>query len=263
VTFSPDIAQVRRWVADAGQVALRYFGNTTPEWKGVANPVTEADRAIEQLLSERIREAYPDHGILGEEYGSNTLDHEIVWIIDPIDGTWVYVAGLPSWCITLAVMQGRDLVFGLVYLPLYDDWTYTNGNDVICNNHSIRAQLARTWREDSFVMARSDIGGMYNVHFTRIMTMGSSASHLAYTARGSATATIDYAPYLWDIAGGLAILRKQGGDLWTNAGPFDLAAMPDLTQRLDGLTLAGHPDVLARLLPLVHDREAALTHPAW
>src|SRR5690606_17973413 len=68
-----DIDQIRGWVAEAGQLALSYFGHVTAEWKGVADPVTEADRAIERLLSGYLREAYPQHGILGEEYGGETL----------------------------------------------------------------------------------------------------------------------------------------------------------------------------------------------
>jgi len=123
LTLPLDTNQVRAWVSEAGEIARNLFGRATVELKTNNSPVTAADRAIEQLLSGYIREAYPDHGIVGEEFGSEHLDREYVWAIDPIDGTQAYVDGLPTWCITLAVLHHRVPEFGMTYLPLVDDWT--------------------------------------------------------------------------------------------------------------------------------------------
>ncbi len=128
-----NINQIRGWVAEAGQIALGHFQHVETEWKGVANPVTAADREIEQFLSARIRQAYPDHGIIGEEYGAQSLDVEYLWTVDPIDGTRVYVEGLSTWSVTVALLHRRVPIFGLVYMPCIDDWTYTEGDDVIHN----------------------------------------------------------------------------------------------------------------------------------
>src|SRR5690606_41845443 len=90
-----NIEQIRGWMAEAGEIALGYFGNVAAEWKGVADPVTEADRAIERLLTGYLREAFPHHAILGEEYGGETLDRHFIWTVDAIDGPRVFVEGLP------------------------------------------------------------------------------------------------------------------------------------------------------------------------
>jgi myo-inositol-1(or 4)-monophosphatase len=264
-----NIPTIRVWIAEAGQIALRYFGSRLePEWKDATSPVTAADREIERLLSREIRAAYPDHGILGEEYGGNEIDRDYLWLIDPIDGTRAFVEGLPSWSITIALLHKFQPVFGLVYMPLYDDWTYTDGDDVI---HETRLQgrqvithrLKSHWDQGSYIMWRSDAPSLYDLRFTRTLSMSTSASHLAYTARGSALATLVHDSFAWDIAAGAAFIAKQGGEFrFLNGDPVDFAAL-DVTLRITGMYVAGHPAVVARLLPLITLRENPISHPAW
>ncbi len=258
-----DIDAIRDWIGEAGDVARHYFGHVRAEWKGIGDPVTAADREIEQLLTARIQDAHPDHGIIGEEYGSHTPDREYLWTIDPIDGTRVFVEGLPTWSITIALLHRRTPVFGLIYLPMIDDWTYTDGDDVIHNGESIRDRLASSWEPASFVMARSDANATTDIRFGRIMTMGSTASHMAYTARGAAVATITHDSYLWDVAAGLAITARQGGETrFLNGDLLDFRTR-DLTALVGGTYVTGHPDVVRRLIPLVTPRATPIQHPAW
>jgi fructose-1,6-bisphosphatase/inositol monophosphatase family enzyme len=262
-TIAINTAQVRQWVTDAGDIARRYFGNVDPQWKGIANPVTAADFEIEQMLSARIRAAYPDHGIIGEEYGSEALDSDTVWAIDPIDGTRIYVEGMPTWSITLAVFHHLRPVFGLVYLPLLDDWTITDGKDVFANGRVVTDRLKTRWDAGSFVFWRSDGGSRFDLQFTRIMAYGSTATHMAYTARGQAVASIVHDTYLWDIAAGMAFMATQGGEVRElNGDLLDLTGR-DLSQPILGTWLMGHPAVIARLMPLLHRREDVNGHPAW
>lgn len=256
MTHTLDVTQIRSWVAEAGQIALQYFGHADVQHKpSDHSPVTVADRAIERLLSDAIRAAYPDHGIVGEEYGSEHLDREYLWIIDPIDGTQSYVDGLPSWCITLAVLRDRAPVFGLVYLPLYDDWTYTDGDRIICNGQDVTDRLHTGWTAGSYLLWRSDAHRYYSLDFPRIMTMSSTASHIAYVARGSAVAAITHDSYLWDIAAGLAFMRTQGGAVrFLDGTSLDLRGR-DLLAPINGLFAFGHSAVLDRLLPLISERE--------
>jgi myo-inositol-1(or 4)-monophosphatase len=258
-----DTTLVCQWVAEAGYIARHYFGRADVEWKGIGDPVTTADRQIERLITTRIHEAYPTHGILGEEYGSEMLDREYVWTIDPIDGTRAFVDGLPSWCITLALLHDRVPEFGLVYMPLYDDWTYTDGDDVICNGVSIRDQLPSTWGEDSCLFGRSDMAVEFDVSFNRVMALGSSASHIAYTARGAGVATVAHGAYVWDIAGGAAILNKQGGELRFLSGEVVDFSQIDLTQPMNEAFVAAHPEVVRRLIPLITPRDCSRNHPIW
>jgi myo-inositol-1(or 4)-monophosphatase len=264
VTFTPDINQIRGWITEAGQIALHYFRNVDPEWKGIANPVTAADREIERLLTRRIHEAYPDHTIIGEEYGLDKPGHqEYIWIIDPIDGTRSYVQGLPTWSITIALLHHRKPAFGLVYIPMINDWTYTDGDDVINNGVSIRDCLKSAWSEDSFLLARSDANAWFNIHFTRVMGLGSTATHLAYVARGSALALVGAGSYVWDLAAGAAFLARQGGEIRTLSGDLLDFDTLDLTKRIEVMYVAAHANVIPRLIPLLSWRDDPLHHPRW
>ncbi len=263
ITPALEVGAIRDWIAEAGNIALHYFGHAKTEWKDAYNPVTVADREIERMLTAQLRRAYPDHGILGEEYGADQLDRDYLWSIDPIDGTRAYIDGLPSWCVTIALLHHRVPVFGVVYIPLYDDWTYTDGDDVICNGEVITDRLRPRWDMDSFLMWRSDGNLRYDLHFPRALSMSSSASHLAYTARGAAVATLSHDFYVWDVAAGVAFLLKQGGVVRKLDGqPLDFAA-GDLLKPVMGMYVAGHPDVVERLIPLVRPRAEPITPPKW
>ena len=263
ITPALDVTAIRDWVAEAGDIALHYFGHAKTEWKDAHNPVTVADREIERLLTAQIRRAYPDHGILGEEYGADQLDREYLWSIDPIDGTRAYIDGLPSWCVTIALLHHRVPVFGVIYIPLYDDWTYTDGDDVICNGEVITDRLRSRWEVDSFLLWRSDGNLRYNLRFPRALSMSSSASHLAYTARGAAIATLTHDFYVWDVAAGVAFMLKQGGVVRKLSGESLDFTTGDLLKPVMGMYVAGHADVVDRLRPLVEPRSESITPPTW
>jgi myo-inositol-1(or 4)-monophosphatase len=84
---------------------------------GSFDPVTAADRAGESAIRAMIRETFPDHGILGEEYGSERPDAEYVWIIDPIDGTKSFIAGMPIWGTLIGLTRGGKSVYGMMHQP--------------------------------------------------------------------------------------------------------------------------------------------------
>ncbi|HSX73435.1 MAG TPA: inositol monophosphatase family protein, partial [Shinella sp.] len=84
-------------IADSSRALLLAAAQEAPrvDLKQDASFVTATDRAVEARLREQIRAAFPDHGIMGEEHGSERLDAEFVWVLDPIDGTAAWVAGIP------------------------------------------------------------------------------------------------------------------------------------------------------------------------
>src|ERR1700754_1260249 len=90
---------------------------------GVAgfDPVTEADKGAERAIRRLIAERYPDHGVIGEEYGEDRPDAEFVWVLDPVDGTRAFIAGLPLWCVLIGLRwQGRP-VLGSIAQPFLDE----------------------------------------------------------------------------------------------------------------------------------------------
>src|SRR5262249_34799768 len=84
---------------------------------GSFDPVTAADRAAEAAMRTLIRRTFPDHGIIGEEYGSDRADAEYVWVLDPIDGTKSFIAGMPMWGTLIGLTHFGQPVFGMVHQP--------------------------------------------------------------------------------------------------------------------------------------------------
>src|SRR5690242_3265547 len=84
---------------------------------GGFDPVTAADRAAEQSMRALIRKQFPDHGILGEEYGSEHMDAEYVWVLDPIDGTKSFISGMLAWGTLIGLMRFAGPVFGMMNQP--------------------------------------------------------------------------------------------------------------------------------------------------
>lgn len=108
---------------EAGALTLEYFltDSARPEFKGDDTPVTIADRKAEQHIRERISERYPDHQILGEEYGATSGNSDCRWIIDPIDGTKSFVHGVPLYSVLISLeIEGRVEV-GCAYFPALDE----------------------------------------------------------------------------------------------------------------------------------------------
>lgn len=122
----------------ASQTVLAQRAAATVEIKPDGSPVTSVDRAVEQVLRQSIGRHYPAHGILGEEYGPENLDAEWVWAIDPIDGTSMFVAGLPTYGVLIALCHRERPVLGVicqpvlqdVYLGLTDGGAWLNGRPI-------------------------------------------------------------------------------------------------------------------------------------
>src|SRR5690349_20302254 len=84
---------------------------------GGFDPVTAADRAAEQTMRALIRKQFPNHGIVGEEFGSEGADAEYVWVLDPIDGTKSFISGMVAWGTLIGLMRFGEPVFGLMHQP--------------------------------------------------------------------------------------------------------------------------------------------------
>lgn len=84
---------------------------------GAFDPVTEADRLVEQELRQRIEETFPNHSIIGEEFGTKTGDAPFTWVLDPIDGTRSFISGVPLWGTLIALNDGNRPVIGVVDQP--------------------------------------------------------------------------------------------------------------------------------------------------
>ena len=94
---------------------------------GAFDPVTEADKAAEVAMRRMITAAFPEHGIVGEEFGSERSEADLVWVLDPIDGTRAFVAGLPMWGTLIGLMRGGRAVYGLMHQPFIGERFFGDG----------------------------------------------------------------------------------------------------------------------------------------
>jgi myo-inositol-1(or 4)-monophosphatase len=105
----------------SGQAILPFFRSSiAAEDKsrgGAFDPVTEADRAGEATMRQLIKRAFPTHGIVGEEFGVENRDAEYVWVLDPIDGTRAFIAGLPTWGTLIGLSRRGQPVYGMMHQP--------------------------------------------------------------------------------------------------------------------------------------------------
>jgi myo-inositol-1(or 4)-monophosphatase len=117
VDFSSFVDQL---ASVSGETILPFFRtNLAVENKkpGGFDPVTAADRAAENAMRALIRKNFPGHGILGEEYGAEHTEAEYVWVLDPIDGTKSFIAGMPAWGTLIGLMRFGEPVFGMMHQP--------------------------------------------------------------------------------------------------------------------------------------------------
>ena len=114
-------AFIGRLATASGEVILPFFRTSLSiDNKSMVHefdPVTEADRAAEAVMRRLIKANFPQHGIVGEEFGSEHEDAEYVWVLDPIDGTKSFIAGFPIWGTLIALMHRGTPVFGMMHQP--------------------------------------------------------------------------------------------------------------------------------------------------
>jgi myo-inositol-1(or 4)-monophosphatase len=105
----------------AGQAILPFFRTSLSiedkSHGGRFDPVTAADRAAEGAMRELIRRTFPDHGVIGEEFGAERTEAEYVWVLDPIDGTKSFISGMPAWGTLIALTRFGEPVYGMMYQP--------------------------------------------------------------------------------------------------------------------------------------------------
>jgi len=121
-----DIGQLAEFAADVaaegGAQALSHFRNPIAiDKKSDRSPVTEADRATEQLIRSRIAQEFPTHAILGEEFGTQGSNDAPLWVIDPIDGTRSFISGWPIWGTLIALVKEGVPCLGALELPALDE----------------------------------------------------------------------------------------------------------------------------------------------
>jgi myo-inositol-1(or 4)-monophosphatase len=244
-----------RLATEAAALALRMrpsAGASTAMLKGAQDWLTEADGAVERMLSERLSAAYPDDGFQGEE-GGRTRSGSLRWAVDPIDGTANFMRGGRRFCVSLGCLDGDVPVIGVIVAPALDEtFAACAGAGATLNGAAIRAadttDLARATVELGWSRRRplADFLSLTG----RIITAGamprlngSGALGLADVAAGRIDAYVELHINLWDVAAALVILAEAGatvspflsGDGSVAGNPI-LACAPGIATALSAAT---------------------------
>jgi myo-inositol-1(or 4)-monophosphatase len=253
-----DLDELRSWVRGAGILARRHFNQVVGRRKADRSWVTEADLAIERALVAQIARRYPEHGIIGEEQTRRETDREFVWALDPLDGTASFVAGLPTWGISLGLLRRGTPYLGIVYLPLLDDcyWAGPSGGAFL-NGRPVYAAEPREWDGEDWMAIPSNSHRRFSIDFAgKTRSLGCTVASFCYVARGSAVGGLITLAAIWDIAASMAILGAAGGVAIGLSG-----AALDTTTLLDGQLLPepvviGAPTHAERLRAATRERRA-------
>ena len=113
----------------AGELALKYF-KTQPKvsYKADKSPVTKADIEVEKLIRRIIGSKFPNHGIIGEEFGQSKPNAKYKWVIDPIDGTRLFIRGIPLWSVLIAVLKDNNPIIGINFSPAIGEFALAEKN---------------------------------------------------------------------------------------------------------------------------------------
>lgn len=206
------------------------------EMKGDYDLVTEADRASEALIVERLQRAFPTHHVLGEEGGQREGSSEYRWYVDPLDGTTNFAHGFPVYNVTLALERAGELICGVIIDPTRGElFTAEAGSGAFLNGERIQvskaAVLGDALAATGFPSRRRHQN--INVHFFHQVSMstqgvrraGAAAIDLAYVACGRLDMFWEFQLNPWDIAAGVLLIREAGG-ICTDmrGGPLQLQA---------------------------------------
>jgi myo-inositol-1(or 4)-monophosphatase len=208
---------------EAGQLVANYHARHVPyEIKGEFDLVTEADRASEKLIVERLRSHFPAHAIVAEEGGGHESSSEYRWFVDPLDGTTNFAHGFPMFCVTMGLERAGELIAGVVYDPLRQElFTAERGAGAFLNNHrmhvSANTRVAESLASTGFPSRKRQHN--INIHFYYQLAMashgvrrtGSAALDLAYVASGRLEFFWEFGLKPWDMAGGALLVQEAGG----------------------------------------------------
>ncbi len=218
----------------AGQIIVRALDRADllqVESKGAHDYVTDIDRQAEAAIVDVIRKAYPDHAVLGEEFGAHGDDDEYVWIVDPLDGTTNFLQGIPHFSTSIGIRRGATLLHGVIVDPIrHEEFTASRGSGARMNGQRLRVTstakiddallasdlvFAKTARHQPFYL---DALGTLLPKCKGVRHQGSAALDLAYVAAGRFDGFFEIGLKPWDMAAGAVIVREAGGFVSDIAG---------------------------------------------
>jgi myo-inositol-1(or 4)-monophosphatase len=204
----------------SGVIISSYF--RTPisiESKSDSSPVTIADKKAEELMREEIMAEFPDHGILGEEFGEHNPDAEYKWILDPIDGTKSFICGTVTFGTLIALLKNGEPVFGVINQPVLDEFLI--GDNTTCEINGIKTSVRNCEKLSDAVLLTTDHKNIkkyqdinkFDLLIDKVKLYRNWGDCYGYylLATGYADIMIDPIMSIWDYMALIPIVKGAGG----------------------------------------------------
>lgn len=242
-----DFAAFAETLADAARGVTLGAVDRAPENKnddGTFDPVTAADREVERVIRALIEQAFPDHGIAGEEFGVKHGAGRYVWSLDPIDGTRAFICGLPSWTTLIALLDQGQPVVGLIDAPALDERYLGYAGAAGLKASECRSlNEARASTTDPYLFAGTEAESFERLRRTaRLTRYGYDAYAYARLAAGSIDLVAESGLKPHDYNALIPVVRAAGGVIGNWRGEDDFsdgqvlaAATPELFEEAVGV----------------------------
>ena len=216
----------------SGDFIRPLFGrrDVSVELKADCTPVTQADRGAEEIMRRLIKARFPNHGLLGEEYGPENTAAEFVWVLDPVDGTKSFITGVPLWGTLIALLHHGQPVLGCIHQPVLGQLMVGDGTVTTLNGTPVRCRPT-THLSDSTLLTcdwlspeqHGKLAGFDQLaRASRLSrTWGDCYGYLLLAA-GWADIVVDPVMNPWDIAALVPVIRGAGGVItdWSGGSPY-------------------------------------------
>ena len=211
----------------AGKSIMRFYSrleNLKIQEKGFNDYVSEADQESEKIITTALMKAYPKYKVTAEESGSNLIESEYEWIIDPLDGTTNFIHGIPQFAVSIGLCKNKIPILGVIYDPFKNElFTAEEGKGALMNDKKIRVSTAKSIKTSVFGTGipyrKKDHTGVYIETLKTLMDakcgsirrLGAAALDLSYVACGRLDGFWEFNLKPWDIAAGSIIVTEAGG----------------------------------------------------
>ncbi len=254
MNLAPYRALLHELAEKSGDLIRPYFArpDLVVETKADQTPVTKADRGAEELMRRMIHASFPDHGVLGEEFGPENTGAEFVWVLDPIDGTRAFAAAAPLFGTLIALLHQGQPVLGAIHQPVLRQLLVGDGETTVLNGRRVRVRATPRLGEatllcsDVLSPAQHQNGAAFDALARRVKLVRTWGDCYGYLLVATGWADIMCDPVMnpWDIAALIPVVRGAGGVItdWQGRDPVSarsiVAAIPGL-----------HAQVIAALNP--------------
>jgi|SRR5579871_1164634 len=245
----------------SGEVVQHYYHrrNFSVEQKENSTPVTIADREAEQVMRNLINSRYPDHGIVGEEFGSENATAEYVWVLDPIDGTIAFIHGVPLFVTLIALLKNGQPILGAINQPIARLRCEGDNDNAWLNGEKV--EMRKPASLEKATLLATDIGNIRHFHngqgFADLFdkaglfrTWGDGFGYILL-ASGKADIMLDAKMAPWDILPVIPVARGAGAKITTFSGGDPVTGASAVT---------AHPSIHDEVMTVLRTRKGLTSH---